>query len=190
MRPAAFVIAALFLPIVPPVAAQEPPPVQVGERVRVWTSLSRVGTLGTLASWHADSLAVSSSGEETWIPLTSITRLDVGRRKSAVALSAAIGAGGVAALTLVVLAVADVLECTDIEFGRRCQESFFERDLGNGVTVLGAIGIGAGVGLVGGALVGATIKTYRWVSVPLDRLRVSFGPQRDGRFGLGLSVRF
>ncbi len=30
----------------------------------------------------------------------------------------------------------------------------------------------------------------RWQEVPLDRLRVSVAPQRDGRFGLGLSVRF
>ena len=37
---------------------------------------------------------------------------------------------------------------------------------------------------------GASTKTDRWREVPLDRVRVSLGPQRDGRFGLGASVRF
>ncbi len=56
-----------------------------------------------------------------------------------------------------------------------------------------AIVVGISFGAAGallGALIGATMKTERWVSVPLDELRMSFGPQRDGRFGLGLSVRF
>jgi hypothetical protein len=46
--------------------------------------------------------------------------------------------------------------------------------------------VGAGVG----ALIGTAIKTERWQEVPLDRVRVSFGPQRNGRFGFGLSVSF
>jgi hypothetical protein len=42
-----------------------------------------------------------------------------------------------------------------------------------------------------GVIIGGFIwKTDRWEEVPLDRLRVSFGPQRDGRFGFGASVRF
>ena len=36
----------------------------------------------------------------------------------------------------------------------------------------------------------ASIKTDRWEEVPLDRLRVSFAPQRDARFALGFSVSF
>lgn len=51
-------------------------------------------------------------------------------------------------------------------------------------------GVGAGSGLLVGAVAGAFIKTDRWEEVPLDRLRVSVVPQRDGRFGLGLSLRF
>ena len=47
-------------------------------------------------------------------------------------------------------------------------------------------GFGGVVGLLGGAL----IKSERWEEVPLDRLRVNLGPQRDGRWGLGASVRF
>ena len=51
--------------------------------------------------------------------------------------------------------------------------------------VAGAL-LGAGVG----AVVGYFIKTDRWEEISLDRLRVSFAPQRDGGFVLGLSVEF
>ena len=58
-----------------------------------------------------------------------------------------------------------------------------------GFGLIGGAGLGAlGAGI--GAIVGALIKTDRWEEVPLDRLRVSFVPQRGGRFALGLSVRF
>ncbi len=50
--------------------------------------------------------------------------------------------------------------------------------------------IGAGIGAVTGALVGFANKTEQWEEAPPDRLRVSFAPQRDGRFALGVSVRF
>jgi len=182
MRSAAFVIAALFLPTA--VAAQEPP-IKVGEQVRYWTPQTNIATYGTLTRWEADSFAIA----DNWIPITSVTMLEVHRGQKT--LGTAIGAGGVAALTLVVLAVVHVVECTDLSFMEPSNcGGFFQRDLGNGVTVLGAIGIGAGVGLVGGALVGATRKTDRWVPVSLDQLRVTIVPLRDGRLGIGASVRF
>ncbi len=51
---------------------------------------------------------------------------------------------------------------------------------------------GVVVGALGGAVVGAVVghQDLRWTEVPLDRLHVSLGPQRDGRFGFGASVRF
>ena len=50
-----------------------------------------------------------------------------------------------------------------------------------------------GFGLVGGAIwsiVGAVLPAHHWEEIPLDRVRVSFAPQRDGRFALGLTYRF
>ncbi len=41
-----------------------------------------------------------------------------------------------------------------------------------------------------GAMTGSFIKADRWEEVPLDQLRVSFAPERDGRFAFGLSVAF
>jgi hypothetical protein len=50
--------------------------------------------------------------------------------------------------------------------------------------------IGAGAGLVIGGVVGSLIKTERWEEIPLDQLRVSVAPQGEGRFAVGLTVRF
>ena len=54
-----------------------------------------------------------------------------------------------------------------------------------------AVGVllGAPTGMVLGTLIGASIKRDRWEEVPLDRLRVSFAPKRDG-FAFGMSVAF
>lgn len=183
MHPAAFVIAALFLPVVRPVAAQEPPPVQVGERVRVWTSLSQVGTFGTLASWHADSLAVSSSGEETWILLSSVTRLEVRRQKISRGALVALDAGGTAVGGALFGALLGFAVCS----GESNSGSYCTRPWGG--AAIGAVLVG-GTGLVFGAVYGLFASTDRWEEVPLDRLRVSFLPQSEGRFALGWSVRF
>ncbi len=57
-----------------------------------------------------------------------------------------------------------------------------------GIRTFSAIIVGALVGGGVGAGIGTAVNCSE--EVPLDRLRVSFAPQRDGRFGLGLSVRF
>lgn len=51
----------------------------------------------------------------------------------------------------------------------------------------GLIGVpGAFVGLA----VGASTKKERWESVPLDRLRVSMVPRRDGGLAIRVSLAF
>ena len=45
-------------------------------------------------------------------------------------------------------------------------------------------------GSIVGSIAGAALPGHGWEDVALDRLRVSLGPQRDGRFGFGASVRF
>ena len=56
-------------------------------------------------------------------------------------------------------------------------------------TWMGAL-LGAGVGGALGGITGYFIKTDRWEEIPLDRLRVSLAPERDGGFALGFSVGF
>ena len=51
------------------------------------------------------------------------------------------------------------------------------------------VAIGAPVGLIVGAIIGSFIKDEEWEEVPLDRVRVSIAPQRDG-FAFGLTVNF
>ena len=65
---------------------------------------------------------------------------------------------------------------------------FFQLGRGGTAAVTGLFF--GGLGAVVGHLVGNRFTVDRWVDVPHDRLRVSLGPQRDGRFGLGASVRF
>ena len=50
--------------------------------------------------------------------------------------------------------------------------------------------VGIPLGAVAGALLGRIFASDRWEQVPLDGLRVTFVPKRDGRFALGLSVAF
>jgi hypothetical protein len=48
-----------------------------------------------------------------------------------------------------------------------------------------------GIGAIAGWLVGMPFfKFERWRKVPLDRLRVSVAPQRDGRLALAASISF
>ena len=65
---------------------------------------------------------------------------------------------------------------------------FFSLSAGN-KAALGFLALGF-VGSIVGSIAGAALPGDGWEEVPLDRLRVSLGPQPDGRFGLGLSVRF
>ena len=46
------------------------------------------------------------------------------------------------------------------------------------------------VGGVLGLLVGRGIRSHDWEPVAMDQLRLTFAPQRDGRFTIGLSVAF
>ncbi len=109
------------------------------------------------------------------VPVASITRLEVRRgRKSNWAEGAGIGLlVGAATGAIIVVASGD------------CGGGFGPcPTAGQGAVFLG--GLGGVIGLI----IGASTTTERWVEVPLDRLRVSFAPQRDGRFALGLSMRF
>ena len=116
------------------------------------------------------------------IPLASVTRLEVSQgQKSRMGPGAGIGLLGGGLLGYLI---------SSGTLGRGCTEGggFLEptREQCIGLSTVG----GAVVGTLLGLVIGAVMTTYRWEEVPLDQLRVSFGPQRDGRFGLGAPVRF
>ncbi len=168
--------------------AQETPtaqvPLQPGERVRVTghlcqTFFSNCGgarpehSVGTFVTWNADTLVMESNGDIIALPLDSVTTLEVSvGRKS----HAGVGAG-IGGLTGAVIGATVSLATCD---------GFFPPHV---CALVGGFVFGAGGALVG-VIVGASKKTERWVSVPLNRLRVSFGPLHDARFVVGMSVRF
>ncbi len=194
MRHATILIA--ILAFVPFASATAQVPLRPGERVRVTGHFfcqpfyNCVGGLpqryvGTFLSWKADTLVVQSNGDTLSVPVSLVTRLDVSRgRKTNTGEGAVIGllVGGVVGA---VIGYASYEEC-------KPQGKFFSciADLGPEYAALGGAVVIGLVGGVVGALIGASSRTDRWRAVPLNQLRVSLGPQRDGRYGLGASVRF
>ena len=184
MRPITFFVAVLAVAPLTRVTAQEPPPVKVGDRVRVSHDCTYRGTRkrcqedrGTVDAVKADSIVLSAKKDQSRmvILIASVTRLRVVRgRRGHLLAGAGVGAAVGAAAGLI--AISPEGTCTGSgNYGELCALAV-------------AVSIGAGAAL--GALVGALVRTERWVPVPLDQLRVSFAPQRDGRFAFGLSVRF
>ena len=156
-------------------AAQEPaPPLDPGARVRVTApGLGIEKQQATFQALRGDTLVVMADST-MYCPLGSVTRFDVyrGRKshwKTGLAVGAVLGAiaGGAA--------------------GYASEAIRYESDFAAPV----ALGALAGAAVVGalGAGVGATMKTDRWEEVPLDQLRVSVVPRRDG-VALGISVAF
>ena len=194
MRHATILVA--ILAFVPLASATAQVPVRPGERVRVTHQpICPAGTIclgpsprqrsvGTFLAWKADSLVVQSNGDTLSVPVNLVTRLDVSRgRNTNTTEGAGIGflLGGF---------VGAVIGLTSYE---KCESQGAFSCIGPGgpeIYALGAAVIGGLGGVVVGALIGSAIESERWEEVPLDRLRVSLGPQRDGRFGFGASVRF
>ncbi len=159
------------------VEAQDSRAIKVGVRVRITAPDVDIDKYdGTVAAVRGDTLTVGT----VQVPLASVTRLDVHQgRKGNVGKGAMIGTL-VGVPTGLALGVFYQQACSNTsDIGQTCL----------GLVPIGAVAVGLAGALVGGTI-GALIKTDRWEEVPLDRLRVSFAPQRDGRFALGLSVRF
>ena len=165
-----FVLICIFGGASTEIAAQGP--LASGSRVRVTAPECALrGEAATFRAFRADTLVL----ETTQCPLASVTRLDVsGGQKSHALLGAGIG---LAAGALGAVVICEVVEKGGCELAD------------DDIRLEAALITGAIVGAAGG-LVGYFIKTDRWEEVPLERLRVSFTPQPDGRFALGFSVTF
>jgi len=158
----------LLAPFADAIAQEQP--LQPGQRVRVTVpSLDVNKHKTTFQRLHGDTLVFSSAS----YAVSDVTRLDVhSGRKSHTWAGAGIGflvgavGGGIAGH----------------QFGL-CEDNKAECALG-----------GAGVFGLGGSLLGAAVggfvwKTDKWQEVPLDRLRVSVVPTRNG-IGIGARIAF
>ncbi len=195
MRHAFVLLASLaFMPLASATAQVQQPPVERGARVRVTTSppnpcpawntrctrdsLPR-HYVGTFVAWKGDTLVVETKGRILALPLDSVTKLEASQgQKRNTREGALMGllVGGVAG-AVIGAAIYEEYECEQLCFIDPAT-----------IPVAVAMGVVLG-GVAVGATIGSLIKTDRW-AVPLDRVRVSLGPQRDGRLGLGASVRF
>jgi hypothetical protein len=148
-----------------------------GARVRVTApQLGIEKQATTFQTLRGDTLIVVADSA-TYCPLASVTRLEVHRgRQGHVWLGAGIGS----AVGAVAGVVTGVLVCKNDWL---CSDDYM------GLAVLAGAGIGGVAGGLLGAGVGALIKTDRWEEVPLDRLRVSLVPRREG-VALGISLAF
>ncbi len=138
-------------------------------------------SVGTFLAWKADSLVMESNGDTLALPLGSVIRLEVrGRGSWGAWKGAGIGLLGGGLLGYLISSGS----CSNTGGGRFVPAAGFTltREQCIGVSTVG----GAVVGTLLGLVVGATARADKWKAVPLVR----FAPQRDGRFGLGLSVRF
>jgi len=170
--------------------AQDSSSIQSGARVRVSAPGEAYrGLIGTVSGYGGGNIGIKPDNEQSsvWVPLASVTRLQQSkglkpnRKKGALiglfvggALGAAIGA-------------ASYKECVSEHWmGFDCMFAPVSAGVSAalGGFVLGTIGAGIG------ALAGASVKTDRWEEVPLDRVRVSLAPQRDGRLTVGVRLAF
>ncbi|NIM49030.1 MAG: hypothetical protein GTO22_07195 [Gemmatimonadales bacterium] len=187
----------LVAPICTATAQDQWPPLEPGARVRLThqhptcpletCSGTKERSVGTLKAAPADTLLLELHGrvDPLAMPLSSVTKLEVQRGRKAATWTGA-GIGAVAgAVVGAVIAVATFEEPAPCEWF--CFD-FGPSDAGE-AAVMGLAG-GATLGFLVGLGVGALFKTDRWEEVPLDRLRVSLAPQRDGRSALALSIAF
>jgi hypothetical protein len=171
-----------ILPAARPAAAQDPQPIGPGVRVRIAASGSKERLKGTVQSLDQGVLAVISDDHQlVRVPRATITSLETGwgrkgNAKKGFIIGAAIGVAG----GLLVCAASD----EEWPFDESGVNSSCDGGEWVGIPLL-AGGTYGGIG----ALIGHFIKSDRWIEVPLDRVKVSLGPAREG-LGLALSVRF
>ncbi len=198
MRHATMLLATLaFTPLYSAAAQVQQPPVELGARVRVtilrpcpdYTSCSRGRsrhTVGTFLAWKADSLVMESNGNTLAVPQDFVTKLELSTGRGSTTEHTRAGAiGGFFVGSAIGIAIAAVTAPEEGcgGFGPPGTEK-------KSLCLLYGWILGSAGGVLVGGVIGSVIPGDRWVNVPLNRLGVNLGPQRDGRFGFGASVRF
>ena len=163
-------VAVLLVP--PPLQADEAPPVGRGSHVRVSATSVARRLEGRVESIDDTTLALrSENGSMTALPLSTVTNLEVavGRRGHA-RTGAAIGAG-FGALSIAVLCQGEG-EC-------------FQSSGDYGAAVLATATTAAC-----GALIGALIKSDKWIVIPTRPPSARLGPGSEPGLAAGIAIAF
>ena len=215
MRHATILVAILaFVPLASATAQVQPPPVERGAQVRITippscpasytscTGLRPRQRVGTFLAWKADSLVMESNGDTLAVSLDSVTTFEVRPVERSIGTAAMggllLGAliGGVVGWAVGLDTERSVEQklqkfCSgDAIISGPCRTRIVPTYKERKVVSPEAVVIGAAAGGLLGLLTGVAIASNRWVAVSPGRLGLNVGPQRDGRFGLGASVRF
>ena len=153
-------------------ASSQDAPLQRGEQVRV--TVAELGVTRQVAVFDSveNGGLVVTADSTMRLPLPLVTRLEVyAGQKSRRWVGAGIGAAVGGAVAAIIVGPGNTCNSqADV-----CPETWI------------AVGISSGA-LIGG-FVGGWWKADNWVEVPLDRLRVSVVPTRNG-FGIGARIAF
>ena len=181
-----FITVTLLVPFVG-LSAQQPPPLEPGARVRVtpqWPNLVTPNNraVGTVAAIRGDTVFLEREGFAPFeFALSSVTRLEVSRGRHSGAFQGALTGAKVTGIIGLLVGLGWTMYCLD-ETSFSCME---KPALAIPATAIPF----AATGALLGALIGAFSTTDRWEEVPLDRLRLSFAPKRDG-FAVGMRIAF
>ncbi len=150
-----------------------------GDKVRVTTAVERV--VGYWVSLEGNRLTLRTEKRDSSLvlPLASLTKLEVSRgQKSAIAKGAGIGflvgAGVGAGVGALIGASQGENVCSD-----ECRVAF----AGIGALAGGAVGTLVGLGI------GAASKSERWVSVPLEEIRIGLSLHSADGIAISVSLR-
>ena len=186
MRAAPLLLALSALVSLDSLSAQRQPTIHAGARVRVSApSEGYRDLIGTVSGYDGGDIVIKPGNEQSSVsvPLTSITTFKRSRGLKSNAGKGALIGSLVGGALGAVFGAAAYRECVPVGWldCMMAPESAAQSAAIGGF-LMGLMGAGIG------ALAGAE-KTERWEEVPLDRLRVSFAPRRDG-FAFGVSVSF
>ncbi len=135
---------------------------------------------GILVLFQSDTITLTTAGSTTSYGVNAVSRVDMSRgfrshRNAGAVVGFLVGGG----TTLALLNTGGSKSYCD----RSANQDAISRGGCIGLTALGGLA-GAGVG----AIIGGFFRTERWQNVPLERLRVTVGPQVGSKLGLGLAV--
>jgi hypothetical protein len=165
----------LVVPFATTIAQEQVPPPEPGERVRVQSCTPVCQEIeGTCEAMERDTLLVRTAEQEAPVPIPvgSLLKVEVQRGQRRATLRGAttgllVGAGGGAL-------AGGIGDCGEWE---------------QSACILIGAGFFGVAGLFVGGFIGSLVETDRWEEVPLDQLRVSVMPGRDG-VALAMSVAF